>query len=133
MNAPHDPALEKPEQPDAWHAVLDAACLQRLRDLDPSGQAGLVARVIRTYVQSLAKLIDQLTLARSTDDRTAMRHVAHTLKSSSASVGALVLAELCSDVERRLREGDASPPTEQLDAMAREGARLLAALRPTMD
>ena len=58
MNAPHDPALEKPEQPDAWHAVLDAACLQRLRDLDPSGQAGLVARVIRTSVQSLAKLME---------------------------------------------------------------------------
>lgn len=130
VNAPQDPVISLPE---AWHSVLDAACLQRLRDLDPSGQSGLVARVIRTYVQSLAKLLDQLAQARAAADPVALRHVAHTLKSSSASVGALALAELCGDVERRLRDGSTETPASlasQVEAMAREGERMLAALRP---
>jgi HPt (histidine-containing phosphotransfer) domain-containing protein len=47
-------------------------------------------------------------------------NVAHTLKSSAASVGALDLSRACSDVERRLREGQAG----SLDV---DIARLLAA------
>lgn len=129
VNAPHDPAIERST---AWHTVLDAACLQRLHDLDPGGQGGLVARVIRTYMQSLARLLDQLTQARASRDPAALRHVAHTLKSSSASVGALALAELCGDVERRLRDGDAASLDAQVDAMSCEGERVLAALRSTM-
>jgi HPt (histidine-containing phosphotransfer) domain-containing protein len=130
VNASHESALQRP---DPWHAVLDAACLQRLRELDPGGQAGLVARVIGTYVQSLAKLLEQLTQARAAGDSATLRHVAHTLKSSSASVGALVLAQVCAEVERRLREGDGLPPAEQVEAMAREAERLLAALRGPSD
>ena len=136
MNAPHDPALERPASPQGtavWHTVLDAACLERLHELDPSGQGGLVARVMRTYVQSLAKLLDQLALARTTGDPAALRHVAHTLKSSSASVGALALSELCGEVERGLRDGGTPPQAAQIDAMAREGERVLAALRSTTD
>jgi HPt (histidine-containing phosphotransfer) domain-containing protein len=136
VNAPHDPALERPASPqrtEVWHTVLDSACLERLHDLDPNGQGGLVARVMRTYVQSLAKLLDQLALARTSGDPAALRHVAHTLKSSSASVGALALSELCGDVERGLRDGGTPPHAAQIDAMAREGERVLAALRSTTD
>lgn len=110
--------------------VLDRACLDRLRELDPSGQGGLVARVLATYTQSLAKLLDQLAAARADADRSRLRHVAHTLKSSSASVGALTLSGLCADVERRLRDGETAGMEAQVDALAREGRQVLAALRP---
>jgi HPt (histidine-containing phosphotransfer) domain-containing protein len=111
--------------------ILDAASIARLRELDPSGKGGLVARVVATYTQSLAKLLDQFVAARATGDAQGLRHVAHTLKSSSASVGALQLSTLCADIERSVREGQAEGLDVRLDAMAQEAARVLTALRAT--
>lgn len=116
--------------PHAWETVLDRDALDRLRELDPSGQGGLVERVLATYAQSLAKLLDQLRSARAAADHAGLRHVAHTLKSSSASVGALQLSAFCADIERRVREGQTDGLEDRLDAMADEGRRILAALSP---
>jgi HPt (histidine-containing phosphotransfer) domain-containing protein len=109
--------------------VLDAGALERLRELDPSGKGGLVARVLATYTSSLGKLLQQFQAARVQGDRAALRHVAHTLRSSSASVGALHLSGLCADIERSVREGLTEGLDAKLDAMAAEAARVLAALR----
>jgi hypothetical protein len=111
--------------------VLDAGALERLRELDPGGKGGLVARVLLTYPGSLAKLLAQFNDARAQGNREALRHAAHTLKSSSASVGALQLSVLCADVESHLREGRTDGLEGKLDAMAAEGERVLAALRAT--
>lgn len=108
--------------------VLDAEALARLRDLDPGGKAGLLARVLATYTQSLQRLLGQLQAGRDEGDTQAQRHVAHTLKSSSASVGALALSALCAEVERRLRDGPMDGLDTQLDLLASEGQRVLAAL-----
>jgi HPt (histidine-containing phosphotransfer) domain-containing protein len=112
----------------AWTDVLDGAALARLAELDPKGQAGLVTRVISTYTQSLARLLAELARARGGNDVEALRHVAHTLKSSSASVGALQLSRLCADIERKVTDRRSEDLDAQLEAMAREGDRVLAAL-----
>ena len=109
--------------------VLDAQALARLQDLDPGGKAGLLARVLATYIQSLQRLLEQWRSARVGADAQGLRHVAHTLKSSSASVGALKLSALCADIERRLREGPTQGLDAEFDALADEGERVLAALR----
>lgn len=109
--------------------VLDAQALARLHELDPGGKAGLVARVLATYTRSLSSLLEQLVAARTTGDAQAQRHVAHTLKSSSASVGALKLSELCADTERMLREGASDGLGGRLDDLRAEAERVLAALR----
>lgn len=116
-------------QARAWEQVLDREALDRLRELDPNGQGGLLERVLSTYAQSLAKLIDQLVAARAAADAQGLRHVSHTLKSSSASVGALQLSQLCADIERRVREGHSDGLESRLDAMTDEARRVLAALR----
>jgi HPt (histidine-containing phosphotransfer) domain-containing protein len=117
--------------PAAWEQVLDRECLDRLRELDPTGRGGLLRRVLATYTQSLDRLLDQLAAARREADPERVRHVSHTLKSSSASVGALQLSTLCADVERKVRDGRAEGLDAQLDALVREAARVLAALSTT--
>ena len=109
--------------------VLDAKALAKLQELDPSGNSGLVARVLATYAQSLQRQLVALQAARHDADAQGQRHVAHTLKSSSASVGALALSALCADVEQRLREGQSLDLGGQLDALTAEAERVLAALR----
>jgi HPt (histidine-containing phosphotransfer) domain-containing protein len=56
--------------------------------------------------------------------------VAHTLKSSSASVGAQTLAGLCAEVEVLLRDGTGDALEPRLDALTAEAARVLAAVKP---
>jgi HPt (histidine-containing phosphotransfer) domain-containing protein len=113
----------------AWSGALDAASLERLRELDPGDRAGLVVRVVATYVASLERLLSQWTAARAAADLSSLRHVAHTLKSSSASVGALQLASICADVERRIRDGEIDGIELQLDALAGEARHMLGQLR----
>ena len=114
-------------------SVLDAESLERLRELDPQGANGLLPRVLRAFDTSLARLLGQLEEARARDDAAAMRHVAHTLKSSSASVGALELSRICADIERRLREPDPGELQPLLDDMVEQSLRVRAVLRPVLD
>lgn len=115
--------------PSAWADVLDGAALARLAELDPKGQAGLVARVLSTYTQSLTRLMTELARARNGNDFDALRHVAHTLKSSSASVGALELSRRCADIENRVRTQQHDGLAERVDALQAEGQRVLEAVR----
>jgi histidine phosphotransfer protein HptB len=116
----------------AGAGVLDAGALARLQELDPTGKAGLVPRVLRTYVLSLERQLGVLHSARVNADAQGQRHVAHTLKSSSASIGALKLSALCADIEHKLRDGHTEGLEAQLDALVTEAMRILAALRDTL-
>jgi HPt (histidine-containing phosphotransfer) domain-containing protein len=55
--------------------------------------------------------------------------IAHTLKSSSASVGALALAQACADVEQRLREHPGRELTPEIQRLLLESTAALAAVR----
>ncbi len=116
------PAAASPLAPTP--AVLDAQALSRLTDLDPSGTSQLFARVMGTYRKSLARLAAQIAQARAPFDAEALRLAAHTLKSSSGSVGALSLAQLCGSAETALREGRFDEVPRILDALLVEAVRV---------
>lgn len=99
-----------PETGRSDTAVLDAQALAGLSMLDPTGANRLVHRVLSTYQASLGRLMQQMAEARERADHAAVRLAAHTLKSSSASIGALELSRLCASAEQAVREG-------QLDAV----------------
>lgn len=104
--------------------VLDAQALALLEQLDPSGSSQLFVRVMNTYRKSLARLVGQLVAARQPFDPDAMRLAAHTLKSSSGSVGAQDLARLCGLAEAALREGRFEALPTLLDDLLAEAERV---------
>jgi HPt (histidine-containing phosphotransfer) domain-containing protein len=112
--------------------VLDAACMAELRALDPDGKAQLVKRVLATYQGSLAKLAEQLRVARAESAWDQVSRVAHTLKSSSASIGALALSAVCADIERLLRAGDTASAEPLLDRFQAEVGRVDQAVAQTL-
>ena len=85
--------------------ALDAAALARLTELDPTGENQLLTRVLRAFQASVARLRPQAEAARLSGDRAGLRLVAHTLKSSSASIGATHLSQLCAQIETTIRTG----------------------------
>ena len=108
--------------------MLDATALANLAQLDPTGANRLMQRVLNTYRSSMARLLAQLAQARTQPDLATMRLVAHTLKSSSASVGALALSGLCGDAELALREGRMTQLPDLFDQLVAESARVDAAV-----
>jgi HPt (histidine-containing phosphotransfer) domain-containing protein len=110
-------------------AILDPQALARLQELDPSGETGLLERVLRAFEVSVARLLPQLQDARSAGDLQAIRHVVHTLKSSSASIGALKLSQLCAEGELMVRQSDTDGLDECLDAVVAQTAIALDALK----
>ena len=112
--------------------TLDVEALDRLRELDPAGKGRLLERVLRAFETSAARLSLQFREARRNDDVAGIRHVAHTLKSSSASIGALALARLCAEIESSIRAETFAALPERLDAMDRELAAVLQAVTPML-
>ena len=92
--------------PDAARPGFDAAALARLRELDPDGRHGVLQRVMSAFEASLTRMLVQLEAEQVGGDAKVVASVAHTLKSSSASVGALALSQACAEVERRLRHDE---------------------------
>jgi histidine phosphotransfer protein HptB len=113
---------------------LDAQALARLRELDPDGRMGVLNRVLQAYDTSLARMVEQLWAERDGGNAEVVAGVAHTLKSSSASVGALALSRVCGEVEARLRAGETADLRHDIDrllTLAEEAQRSVAAiLRP---
>lgn len=114
---------------------LDHAALERLRELDPSGAARLLERVFQAFETSLARLLPTLLDAQSRGDLDGIRHVAHTLKSSSASIGALRLAQLCAEIEHMIRQGCNELPvlSPLVDQVRAESAVVLRTLAQALD
>ena len=110
--------------------VLDEEALQRLRELDPGGRSHLLERVLRAFESSLLRLAPQLREARQRGDLQAVRHVAHTLKSSSASIGALRLSRLCAEIEAAVRQEAVEGLPALLDDVDQEFNIVLQAVQP---
>ena len=125
---PNMTSQPNPPAPPAQAVSLDAAALARLRELDPDGRHGVVTRVLTAFETSLARMLTQLQSERDTDHPTVVAGVAHMLKSSSASVGALSLAKACADIELKLRQGDASTLQADISRLISEGESALQAV-----
>lgn len=109
--------------------MLEPAALARLKQLDPDGSRGFLAQVMRTYDASLTRYLATLDTARQAADLKQAAEAAHTLKSSSAAIGACHLATHCADVERLARAEDAAALGESFTKLVDEAARVQAAVR----
>lgn len=122
--------LDAPQQPAASStaeglpAALDPHTLGLLSQLDPTGANQLVQRVLTTYRSSLARLRQQALQGQSVGDAGAVKLAVHTLKSSSASVGALRLSALCAEAEQCIREGRLDSLPELLGRLDTEATRV---------
>ena len=95
-----------PSRPQPEPAALDEQALARLRELDPDGVSHLLERVVAAFLKSLDQ--QELVLSQGVDaprDLNALRHVAHTLKSAAASLGATALSQRCAEIEALARSG----------------------------
>jgi HPt (histidine-containing phosphotransfer) domain-containing protein len=120
---------QDPTPPGAPAPGLDASVLARLQELDPDGRHGVVRRVLDAFDLSLTRMLAQLSAEAEDGNPSVVATIAHTLKSSSAAVGALALSQACADVERRHREGRAGALSGDVALLITEGESAQQAVR----
>ncbi len=91
------PSQDAPVATEVTSPSINAEALSALQAL-PNGNLR-VQRILKTYLETSQLLMTQLHDAVPNNDGEAMMQRAHSLKSSSASVGALRLAQLCGELE----------------------------------
>jgi CheY-like chemotaxis protein len=99
---PTSPCTEDPKPvspPAACPAAVDRQALKNLRALESEGGADVLDKLIQNYLSHSPQLLQALQEAVARNDAISLQKGAHSLKSSSTSLGALTLAALCQELE----------------------------------
>ncbi|HTC44935.1 MAG TPA: response regulator [Steroidobacteraceae bacterium] len=120
--------LKPYEQAERPASSLDQNALRQIRSLRQPGGPDLLKRIVDLYIGNSRTLIDTLRGAIIRDDATGVLQAAHSLKSSSANVGATLLTQLCGTLETSARQGKLASGWAMLDQIVEEHRRVLLAL-----
>ena len=112
---------------------LDRSMLEKIREASPSDADGLLVRVIRRYLDDAPRQIGRMRAALASADSDALGRAAHSLKSSSATVGATQLAECCRRIEAEVREGHGGGVVADIAAVDRAFELAAGLLRREID
>ena len=85
--------------------ALDPAVLDQLRELETAADPGIAARVLGLYRDEAPKTMATIASAVVAADAAEIARAAHSLKSSSASIGATVMSVLCAELVAAGRGG----------------------------
>ena len=86
-------------------AVLDLDIVASIRALDGEGGTGLFEELVGLFVADAQRQVRAIEEALTAGDARTLERCAHTLKSSSASLGAGELSSICFELEKLGRAG----------------------------
>ncbi|HLA71762.1 MAG TPA: response regulator [Steroidobacteraceae bacterium] len=86
--------------------TLDSSAIDAVRQLDPDGQDRLLSRLIALYRDDSSQLLADIDNGMKVGDAEVVARAAHTLKSSSANLGATNVAAIARKIETAARQGD---------------------------
>ena len=106
---------------------IDRTAFADMEGLMRNGQP-IVSQVIDAYFYSSPPLLDRLRQAALVGDQSELQQTAHALKSSSGTVGAQNLAQLCKELEAGARKGAIADAAERAAGIEAEYQRVHDAL-----
>ncbi len=88
--------------------VVDDSIVARLLELGGPEDPGLFRELVELYLADAPRLLSALEGCLAAGDGSGLERAAHTLKSSSANMGAMRLSSLCKELESRARKQNLS-------------------------
>lgn len=107
--------------------ILDHAVIAELRE-STGGDDDFVRELVDAYVGEATGYLDGMAAAAAAGDAAAIVRPAHTLKSSSATMGAIRLSVICRGLEEAGRDGRADGLADDVERAHATWAETLAAL-----
>lgn len=124
--APAPPILIIQRMSHSPAAILDPEAIENLRALGDEGDDTFLREIISIYLEDVPQRLADLRSARGSEDRPLYVRSAHTIKGSSANVGALEMRALAEKLEHRAK-------VEPLSALDAELTEIEAAFTRTRD
>jgi len=115
--------------PPANSAAINVHALESLCELDEAGGKDLMKKVLRIFLESAQQSVVQIEHAIHAGDSKVLSRAAHTLKSSTANVGAETLSGFYRQLERLGREERIEEARAILDQVKREHHRAVSSIQ----
>jgi CheY-like chemotaxis protein len=108
--------------------ALNSAALSALKGLGGDDDSTFLLSIVEQFMQDASVHIATLRVAADTGDAVALERAAHTLQSTSASVGALGMAALCHSLQGLGRTGSVIGAMRDIEQLVGEFERVRQAL-----
>ncbi len=112
--------------------ALDKTTIDYLKSLRRGDGPSVLERAVGMYLENAPTVLDEMRRAIAGGDASAVWRIAHSLKSSSASLGAKQLAQHIGDMEGRARQNDLVEADSRLVRIETEFQKVSSALRETL-
>ena len=108
---------------------LDESALDAIRVLQRPGKPDILGKIVGMYLDKTPSLISDIETGIASNDAAKVKMAAHTLKSSSAYLGATTLADLCNKMEAKaanddLADASAEPISQGFAAVSEQIKRI---------
>ena len=103
---------------------IDFALLESFRELQQEGQPDLVVELMNLYLEDTRARLTELRADYENQDEQALLRVAHSLKGGSVNLGVQGMAELCSQLEEALEQGELIETEPLLSRLEEEFSRV---------
>jgi PAS domain S-box-containing protein len=117
-----------PSRPLKTEAVLDRQILDGLRDMAGPKAAKMLSLIIDNYLEDAPERLQEMRDALVANNPEGLRQAAHSMRSSSANLGAMGLANLFKELENLGRAGTTANAQTLLYQVEREYEKVLQAL-----
>jgi signal transduction histidine kinase/CheY-like chemotaxis protein/HPt (histidine-containing phosphotransfer) domain-containing protein len=108
---------------------IDAKILESFRKMINENADEILTEMIGYYLEDAPKLVNAIAQAITQGNVAQLRQAAHTLKSSSATLGATTLAYLCKELELMSRTGQTEGGLDKVPQLEAEYERVKLALQ----
>ncbi|WP_159790646.1 PAS domain S-box protein [Sodalinema gerasimenkoae] len=109
-----------PSELDEEMPVLNPEALDSLWLLVGEDDSQMFLEVIESYLEEVPQLLSECSEAIADQDKVRVQRLVHTLKSTSATLGATLLSQACSDFEQRALKATAAEHQQRLTRLLNE-------------
>ena len=114
---------------DTFRDVLDQSVLASLRELQEAGDPDIVAEVGGLFIKHSPEKVDAIMQSVEKDDAKGLQLAAHSMKSSSAYIGAMRLSTLAKELEMMGRSQSLNGAREKAQVLKDEFSLVMEAIR----
>ena len=114
-------------------AILDDRVLDSLRSLAGAKAKTFLAKIISEYLEDNPQKLEAIRQAIQSNDVRALRQASHSLRSSSANLGAITIADLCKQLENLARSGTIQGASVIMEQLITEYPQVKLALEQELD
>ena len=113
--------------------VMDWSVLDALKAMQRAGRPDIRKTLMTSYLGSIPALMDGAKAAVSAADGNALRNTAHSMKSSSTAIGAMLFGKTCAELELLGKNNTLEAAPALLARAENELAETCAALRTALE